>query len=206
MINFIIPSVGRSTLKNTLQSLIDQTNQNWECWVGFDGLSESDIDKNLLIGDERIHYIYLKDRLGNFTYNAGVNGNTGSAGSVRNYLIEQIDNDYEWIGFVDDDDTLKPYYVDKLIEETNFTTFDCCVFRMINGSTIIPPLGMNQIIQNFVGISFCVNKKFLKDKNIKFENSTCEDYTLLESIYNSSGEIYMSEYITYIVRGDNNGN
>lgn len=206
MINFIIPSVGRLTLQNTLQSLIDQTNSNWECWVGFDGISESDVDKNLLIGDGRIHYIYLKDRLGSFTYNAGVNGNTGSAGSVRNYLIQQINNDYEWIGFVDDDDTLRPYYVEKLIEERNYTTFDCCIFRMINGSTVIPPVGMNQVIQNFVGISFCINKKFLNDKNIRFENSTCEDYTFLELIHNSDGEIYMSEHITYNVKGNNNGN
>lgn len=206
MINFIVPTIGRETLKSTLRSLVDQTNPNWECWIGFDGLSESDVDTNLLVDDERIHCIYLKDRLGSFTYNAGVNGNTGSAGNVRNYLIEQIDNDYEWIGFVDDDDTLRPYYIEKLIEERNYTTFDCCIFRMINGSTIIPPIGMNQVIQNFVGISFCINKKFLKDQNIRFENSTCEDYTFLESIHNSGGEIYMSEHITYNVRGNNNGN
>lgn len=206
MINFVIPSIGRETIKNTLTSLLNQTVNEWECWVGFDGLNEGQVDKDLLIEDERIHYVYLKDRLGSFTYNSGVNGNTGSAGNVRNYLIQQIDNDYEWIGFVDDDDTLRPYYIEKLIEERNYTSFDCCIFRMINGSTIIPPPGMNQVIQNFVGISFCVNKKFLLDNNIKFENSTCEDYTILESIHNSEGEIYMSDYITYNVRGDNNGN
>jgi len=206
MINFIIPSVGRETLKDTLQSLLIQTNSNWECWVGFDGLVEDQVDKSILIRDKRIHYLYLKEKIGSFTFNPGVNGNTGSAGKVRNYLIDQIDNDYEWIGFVDDDDTLRPYYIEKLIEERNNTTFDCCIFRMINGNLIIPPPNMNQVIQNFVGISFCVKKNFLKEKNIKFENSTCEDYTLLESIHNSGGEIYMSEHITYNVRGDNNAN
>jgi glycosyltransferase involved in cell wall biosynthesis len=207
MISFVIPSIGRSTLKNTLESLINQTNPNWECWVGFDGLDESQVDKHLLIDDSRINYLYLKDRLGIFTYNSGVNGNTGSAGKVRNYLIEQIDNDYEWIGFVDDDDTLRPYYIEKLLEEkNNNTTFDCCIFRMINGSIIIPPLNTNQVIQNLVGISFCVKKNFIKERGIKFENSTCEDYKILESIHNSGGEIYMSEHITYNVRGNSNDN
>lgn len=206
MINFIVPSVGRSTLKNTLESLIDQTNPNWECWVGFDGLTEDQIDKSILVYDDRIHYLYLKDRIGTFTYNAGVNGNTGSGGKVRNYLIDQINNDYEWVGFVDDDDTLKSDYIERLIEEKKTETFDCCIFRMINGETIIPPPGMNQVIQNYVGISFCVNKKFMKENNIKFQNSTHEDFSILEIINNVGGEIYMSEYITYNVRGTNNGN
>ena len=207
MINFIVPSVGRSTLKNTLQSLIDQKNPNWKCWVGFDGLDKSQVDEDLLIDDSRINYLYLKNRLGIFTHNSGVNGNTGSVGKVRNYLIEQIDNDYEWIGFVDDDDTLRPYYIEKLLEEKNNNiTFDCCIFRMINGSVIITPLNTNQVIQNLVGISFCVKKNFIKEKGIKFENSTCEDYRILELIHNSGGEIYMSEHITYNVRGNDNDN
>ena len=155
MINFIVPSVGRSTLKNTLESLINQTNPNWECWVGFDGLSEDQIDQSILVYDDRIHYLYLKEKLGAFTHN-------GNAGEVRNYLISQISNDYDWIGFVDDDDTLREYYVEKLDEELNNNKFDCCVFRMVSGESIIPPLEIeDQILQGFVGISFCVNKKFI---------------------------------------------
>ena len=77
---------------------------------------------------------------------------------------------------------------------------------MINGSVIIPPLNTNQVIQNLVGISFCVKKNFIKEKGIKFENSTCEDYRILELIHNSGGEIYMSEHITYNVRGNDNDN
>ncbi len=196
MINFIIPSVGRPTLKNTLQSLIDQTNPNWECWVGFDGISESDVDKNILLDDPRIHYIYIKDKLGTFGSH-----NIGNAGLVRNFIISNVfGNTYEWIGFVDDDDTLKPYYIEKLVEECNHTPFDCCIFRMKSGDLIIPPVGMTEVIQNFVGISFCIKKQFIEDKNIKFINSTCEDYTFLETIHKEGGIIYMSEHITYNVR------
>ena len=194
MINFIIPSVGRSTLKNTLESLINQTNPNWECLVGFDGLSEDQIDQSILVYDNRIRYLYLKEKLGVFT-------NNGNAGEVRNYLISQISNNNEWIGFVDDDDTLKEYYIEKLDEELNNNKFDCCVFRMVSGESIIPPLEIeNDIIQGLVGISFCVNKKFILEKNIKFINSTSEDYNFLEKINNLNGCIYISKHITYNVR------
>ena len=49
MINFIIPSVGRTTLTNTLKSLVDQNNQEWEAWVGLDGISENQFNKNILL-------------------------------------------------------------------------------------------------------------------------------------------------------------
>lgn len=202
MINFVIPSMGRKTLKRTLESLIDQTDPNWQCWVGFDGLSENEVDKNILIEDTRIHYLYIKDKLGTSFYNSGVGHNTGNAGLVRNYIISNITNNYEWIGFVDDDDTLRSYYIEKLIEEIKYTSFDCCIFRMICGKTIIPPLGMDQVVQNLVGISFCVKKKFIEDNKITFVNSSSEDYTMLESINNSGGEIYLSEHITYNVFED----
>jgi glycosyltransferase involved in cell wall biosynthesis len=194
MINFIIPSVGRPTLKNTLQSLLNQSNPNWKCWVGFDGLLEDQIDKSILVDDERIHYLYLKEKKGSFTFN-------GNAGEVRNYLISQIDNDYKWIGFVDDDDTLTNFYVEKLIEEEKENNFDCCVFRMISGGNIIPPLHIkDQIIQGLVGISFCVNKKFLERENIGFVNSTSEDFDFLSKINDVGGFIYISDHITYNVR------
>lgn len=202
MINFVIPSMGRKTLKRTLESLINQTNPYWECWVGFDGLSENEVDRNILIKDDRIHYLYIKDKLGTSFYNSGVGHNTGNAGLVRNYIISNITNKYEWIGFVDDDDSLKSYYIEKLIEEINYIFFDCCIFRMVANGNIIPPLGMTQVIQNFVGISFCVRKKFIEDSKIKFINSPSEDYNMLESIKNAGGEIYLSEYVTYNVFGD----
>jgi glycosyltransferase involved in cell wall biosynthesis len=201
MINFVVPSLGRKTLKRALNSLIDQNDKNWECWVGFDGLDKSSVDKDLLIDDDRIHYIYIKEKVGLFAYNSGVGKNIGNAGLVRNFIISQIKNDYEWVGFLDDDDAVTPDYIDKLKEEVSHTSFDCCIFRMISGQTIIPPIGLNQVIQNYVGISFCVRKKFLENNNVKFVNSSSEDYLMLKSIHDANGEIYMSEHITYNVFG-----
>ena len=197
MINFIVPSIGRPTLKSTLQSLINQTNPNWECWVGFDGLSKNQVEDTLLINDSRIHYLFSVDKVGEKKHH-------GNAGLVRNWIISNINNNYEWIGFVDDDDTLSSDYIERLIQNINYTDFDCCVFRMrydAENIKIIPPLNMVEIRQNYVGISFCVKRNFIIDSNIKFINSNSEDYQFLENIHLKGGIIYLSEYITYNVNG-----
>lgn len=197
MINFIIPSVGRSTLKNTLKSLINQTNSNWQCWVGFDGLMSDQVDNDLLLDDGRIHYLFNDKRMGSKGYH-------GNSGMVRNWIISNIDNEYEWVGFVDDDDTLTTDYIERLEEEINYTYFDCCIFRMRydpNNLKIIPPIGMCEIKQNFVGISFCVRKKFIDQNSLKFVNSNSEDYNFLENIHLKNGVMYLSEHITYNVNG-----
>ena len=83
LITFIIPTIGRSTLSNTLESLINQTNPNWKAIVIFDGVSST--IKNT---DRRISVIE-SSKLGK-TYN--------SAGVVRNYGITLADT--EWVAFV----------------------------------------------------------------------------------------------------------
>jgi hypothetical protein len=201
MIGFVIPSIGRDSIKFTLQSLINQTNPNWKCWVGFDGKCEDDIDKNNLIEDSRINYLYFKDKL-------GVSAHHGNAGYVRNSIISNITEDCDWIGFVDDDDTLTKFYIEILELEKNKNDFDCCVFRMRydkDNLRIIPPHGMNHIAQNFVGISFCVNRKFIEKNNINFCSDNAEDFLFLSDISNNSGKIHISSHITYNVNGHTYG-
>jgi hypothetical protein len=201
MIGFVVPSIGRDSIKFTLQSLINQTNPNWKCWIGFDGKCEGDIGKNNLIEDSRINYLYFKDKL-------GVSAHHGNAGQVRNSIIKNMNDDIDWIGFVDDDDTLSKYYIEILeLEKTKFK-FDCCVFRMRydkNNQRVIPPFGMNHLQQNYVGISFCVSKKFITENNIKFTNDNAEDFKLLKEINDKGGKIHMSSHITYNVNGYNYG-
>ena len=37
-ITFIIPTIGRPTLSKSIESLINQTNKNWEAIIIFDGI------------------------------------------------------------------------------------------------------------------------------------------------------------------------
>lgn len=197
MINFVIPSLGRSTLTYSLKSLLDQTDPNWQCWVGFDGISEDQIEQKNLIDDDRIHYLYFPEKLGASMHH-------GNAGLVRNSIISNIANDGKWIGFLDDDDTLSPYYVELFNLEKSASDFDCCVFRMrysISNDKIIPPFHIDEIIQNYVGISFCVSRSFIERHDIKFVNNNAEDFLFLKSIQDNGGDIRISGHIAYNVNG-----
>lgn len=144
MINFVIPSIGRDTLRYALASLINQSESDWECLVGFDGLSKEKVSKNVLIDDARIHYLYFDERVGN-------SDRHGNAGLVRNKIISNIENDRKWIGFVDDDDTLDSEYVKNAKRIDDSYDPDAGVFRMRydrEGTKIIPPPGMISIQQN----------------------------------------------------------
>lgn len=192
MIDFIVPSIGRNTITRSLNSLISQTNPDWNCYVGFDGMKESDVDKNLLLEDNRIHYLFLGEKLGTSSFH-------GNAGKVRNKIIASIENPSEWIGFLDDDDSLSHYYIEILKNELNKEDYDCFVFRMNHNGNIIPPFEMQNLVQNHVGISFCVKTKFIKDTGIKFENNNAEDFMFLSEIFNHKGRIKLLPYVGYFV-------
>ena len=200
MIGFVIPSIGRETLKYSLHSLINQTDPDWKCWVGFDGKSEDDIDESILVSDNRITYLYFSEKQGQSAHH-------GNAGLVRNSIISRITDDCDWIGFLDDDDTVSKFYVEILKREIQKQSFDCCVFRMRYDSKnkkVLPPFNMNEIVQNFVGISFAVNKKFLNDNELKFENNNAEDFLMLKKIQ-SIGKVYISSHVCYNVNGHSYG-
>lgn len=198
MIGFVIPSIGRNTITYTLNSILNQTNQNWKCFVGFDGKKKTDIDPSLLIDDDRISYFYFEKKLGNDLQHHG------NAGQVRNKIIENISDDVNWIGFVDDDDTISKYYVEIFEHEKTKCEFDCCVFRMRydrDNQRVIPPFEMNHLAKNFVGISFCVNKKFIDKNKISFVNDNAEDFKFLKEINDKNGKIIISPHVTYNVNG-----
>lgn len=188
MISILIPSIGRPTLINSLNSLIQQSNPNWAAFVGFDGCAPKPPVK-----DDRITYFYL-DKVG---------GGSNQGGMVRNALIQHVKTD--WIGFVDDDDTLRAHYVDALIEESKANPdADCIVFRMSYHPSdqflILPPLGTKSPEMCRVGISFAVKKEFLTKNKLGFINYSAEDFILLNTLERLGGKIFFSSLITYNVR------
>lgn len=152
MITFIIPSLNRTTLSRTIDSLLKQTNPNWNAIVVFDGVDGVEFN------DKRIK-TYKIEKLGGFSPHHGM------AGLVRNYGIIKCDT--EWIGFLDDDDTIHSDYVKILFEK--YSTYDFVVWRMKSqNGLIIPRLTNNNLIFGNVGISFCFKNKF---KNLLFDNN-----------------------------------
>jgi glycosyltransferase involved in cell wall biosynthesis len=188
-VTFIIPTIGRATLKNTLLSLINQTNPNWNAIVIFDGIEP---DKNLLFFsdnklDSRIKILQCQ-KLGE---------GSNYAGRVRNYGINYAKT--EWIAFVDDDDTIKDNYVEIFLYEINKYKVDVVIFRMLFCDEIMPHDKIDNFIINNVGISFAL-KKSIFDNGIIFESSKEEDFHLLDKIRENGYKMMISPHLLYFVK------
>ena len=198
LITFIIPTIGRDTLKRTLESLIHLSNSRWNAIVIFDG-----IDIIRYVEDDRIQYLKI-DKI----------GFKNCAGEVRNHGMKYVTT--EWIGFVDDDDILLPNYVDSLLLELHKNP-DVIIFRMAEHNLlnrkfsittrqyeiVTKPCINERFIRPFeVGISFCLKSKLILEEGFKFEPAHMEDYNLLQSLKLRNKNIILSKSITYVVRPD----
>ena len=76
LVTFIIPTIGRNTLRNSIKSLLNQTETNWKAIIIFDG-----IKCNIKNNDERIKIIEI-DKMG-----CGKN----NAGNVRNHGMSLVE-------------------------------------------------------------------------------------------------------------------
>ena len=182
LITFIIPSINRPTIQNTINSLIDQTNPNWNCIVLYDGVIGKEFD------DSRIKTLNLQK--------LGKKGERhGNAGLVRNEGIKICES--EWIGFLDDDDTINCEYVETLFQK--YQSYDFVVWRMktIYGK-IYPPINMNQLLINKVGISVAF-KTTIKNKLFD-SNSDHEDFDFVDSLQKQTNNFIITPEIYYNIR------
>lgn len=188
-ITFIIPTIGRKSLINSIQSLINQTNESWKAIIIFDGI-KSNI--NVEYYDKRIKIIEIEKM--------GLNQN--SAGNVRNYGMSLVET--EWIAFLDDDDIISNDYVDIFYKELNINKYDnidldVIIFRMKIENRIVPKLNTDNFYICDVGISFII-KKYIYDNGIKFIPNSAEDYLYLDNIRKNGYKIMISPHIKYFVR------
>lgn len=183
----IIPSIGRASLKSSLESLQNQSSSNWLALVGFDGVSPPQP-----VFDNRITYVYLAQKVG---------GGSNHGGEARNKLIPLVTTD--WLCFLDDDDTFRPNYMDALAGElTAKSDADCIIFRMsydCRDSKVLPPPYLKNVQACLVGISCAIKKSFLIQNNIEFKNGPLEDYNFLKQIETSNGKVVFSKEIVYNV-------
>lgn len=181
-ITFVIPSLSRPTLNRTIDSLLKQTNPSWKCIIVYDGVDGP------IFGDPRI-VTHRIPKTGN-------NSNRlGQSGLVRNVGIQKCNT--EWIGFLDDDDTIHPDYVKTLFEK--YHNRDFVVWRMVNNDgLVIPRLNKNLLVLNNVGISFCYKNKFqdvLFDKNINGE-----DFYFVEKLMKRTNNYIITDEVFYFIR------
>jgi len=181
-ITFIIPSLNRSTITRTVDSLLNQTNPNWNAIILYDGVVGAVFD------DERIKTLDIPK--------TGLVGPAnGQSGLVRNVGIKMVKT--EWIGFLDDDDTIDVNYVSTLIEK--YLEKDFVVWRMkYQNGFIVPPLSSNNLFFGSVGISFCYKNKF---NNLLFDNNRDgEDFDFLMKLKSLTNKWVITPEILYNVR------
>jgi hypothetical protein len=184
IITFIIPSIGRETLKNTIISLQKLKNPNWECIIVFDGIKQ-----NIEINDNRIS-IYEIEKKGKKNY----------GGFVRNFAL-QMDIKSNWVGFVDDDDTISDKYIDYLLEDIQkYKCIDVLIFRMMyKNGVVLPDKNDKNIVMNKVGISFAINKRIFRKKKYFFKNNSREDYCFLRDLQIKKYKMLISSYVAYFI-------
>lgn len=181
-ITFVIPSVNRPTLPRTIDSLLKQTNPNWKAIVVYDGVD------GISFNDDRITTLKI-DKSGLF------GPNNGQSGIVRNYGIKNVNTD--WIGFLDDDDTIHSNYVETLFNQYN--DLDFVVWRMVyENGLVLPPLLFNDLVFGRVGISFCYRNKF--DNLLFDQNRDGEDFDFLMKLKNLTNKWVITPEIYYNVR------
>jgi glycosyltransferase involved in cell wall biosynthesis len=182
-VTFIIPTIGRDTLKNTVNCLLNQTNPNWKAIIIFDN-----IEPNITIYDDRIEII-VSPKLGE---------SENSAANVRNYGISFVKT--EWVAFVDDDDGIKNNYVDIFLHEVLNYTNDVIIFRMLSPYwDVLPKNNSDNFYISGVGISFACKKQIF-DSGIMFTPSICEDFYFLDKVRTEKFKMMISPYLLYFVR------
>ena len=187
-ITFIIPTLGRDSLLNTIESLINQTDNDWNAIIIFDGIKNNFI--NIL--DSRIKIIEI-EKMGNELIK-------NSSGLVRNIGIGMTES--IWIGFVDDDDIISCNYISYLKQELLICeNLDLIIFRMMYENGVVLPSKFDRnIIRNKVGISFAFKRELYTIYKYKFDNNPYEDYLFLKNIQNNKHKILISSYVAYFIR------
>ena len=181
-ITFIIPSLNRPTINRSVESLLNQTNPNWLCIIIYDGVDGVEFN------DERIKCLKI-EKTGMVSSSGG-----GESGLVRNFGIKESKT--EWVGFLDDDDTLHQDYVKDLFEK--YSEYDFVVWRMIYTDGKILPPDNDDLSYGSVGISFCFKNKF---ENLLFDrNINGEDYEMVTKLKSLTSNFIVAPEVYYNIK------
>ena len=198
LVTFIIPTIGRKTLLRALESLYKQTVWDWKAVVVFDGM-----EPTIEVADPRVTVLTCEKKGTHELVNGEQKPN--GAGEVRNFGIRNK-CDTEWVGFLDDDDTLAHTYLETFYNELkNVYNPDVVLFRMRREhetDVVLPKPEHVSLVRYWVGISFLAKRSVFNDGNW-FISSHDEDFNLLERIQTQGYKLVMSPYIKYFV--DNHG-
>ena len=176
----------REFIKETLNSIINQSYKDFEVIIIYDDESAEDLDliKNLIVNDNRIKLIVNNKNLG-----VGSSRNIGINNSIGSYLA-----------FIDGDDLWKN---DKLIKQISFMEENNYLishtsYEIINATgkklshRKAENLNYKKLLKSCdIGLSSVILKKELLKDNLRFANlKTKEDFVLWLKISENGNTIY----------------
>ena len=196
LVTFIIPTIGRKTLEQSLESLLQLKCNNWKAIILFDGI------KNNLECKEKYNtkqFIFQEIKKQG---NIDIKNNVGKVRNIVFQIIIEQRIDTEFVGFLDDDDTIHPNFITYLEEEKNKNSLmETCIFRMMyTNGYFLPNKYHTKIKVKQFGISFVIRKQYLEKSRIQFQNHPYEDFLFLKSLEQKKCKIIISPYITYFIR------
>ena len=179
---FIIPTIGRNTLKRAIESVLAL--DNTLVLVVYDGFNQ----KPPIIHDD---VIYLETKKP--CKNAGIVRNLGIS-----YIAKNVNTSY--ISFLDDDDIIKP---DFNLVVKNHKKYDVLIHSIEfpyhpNGRKKLPIKSGTGIHRGNMGIAMSIKANILHKYDIKFTNDKGEDYIFAKSLIDKGCSHYKTGIITYI--------
>lgn len=188
IVTFVIPSIGRESIKKTISSLLAQTECQWEAVIIFDGHNPS---PDWIPSDSRLRI-----------YTIPKTGERSQAGILRNFGMTKARS--RWIAFVDDDDVLASDYISRLLEEIRLDSdLEAVVFRMsamyLEKFYILPEKEDRALRKYQVGISFAICRH-LFEAGFWFQPSRTEDFDLLKKLDDAKKKMVISPHVTYYVK------
>ena len=188
-VTFVIPSIGRPSIHESIRSLLAQRIPAWKAIVVFDA-----VDEPPSIGgpslDPRIRMIHLPEKTGS-------RNNWG--GDVRNVAMQEVDT--EWLAFLDDDDMVVENYLDMFEEELRATpNLDVVLFRIKYHDKIIPQFDNVDFFPGNIGIAAIMRASLCHDESFYFMPGGDEDLRLFSKLREAGKRIVISPYVGYYVR------
>jgi glycosyltransferase involved in cell wall biosynthesis len=115
LFSIVIPAFNRaSTIESCINSVLSQTNQNFEIIVVDDGSKDNTKEVVERIGDSRIKYIYQDNGGGSKARNTGIDHSAG-----------------KYIAFLDSDDIFLPHHLENALTELEKCEKTCIYTQVI---------------------------------------------------------------------------
>jgi glycosyltransferase involved in cell wall biosynthesis len=181
-VTFLIPTLGRKSLSESIASLERQTDNDWTALAMFDGI---DCPKNRR--KSKVKFLQCEKQRG--------------AGGVRNRMLTLLYDcvipQTTWVAFLDDDDCLKETYVEKLRGHADKGD-EIVLFTFRMGKSIIPRKGTTKIECYNVGISYAIRMDFLSEVRPLFHNNKIEDFNFIHNCQKAGAKVFITHDEQYI--------